>query len=272
MSRRLCFTVDLDRDVNDPVIGSSAAISLDRGDGNAPRFTSSEKGTGIILDLLDDLGMKATFFAEARTLERTHVGRTISGHEVGMHGLDHEDFTGSRTEVYLGHGEMRRIVEKSIQIIRDEVGRSPVGFRSPYMDPNEEMLDFLYEYGISYDSSRYTYVSDRIVPTPSGSICLTELPALKGADAAGKAITSYLWPMHEGKRGPGDFISFFDRVKEGVCVVATHSWHMAETRSGGPMSDEEIGRNYDRTRKVLADLIDSGFEPVDARTAASHML
>ena len=47
---------------------------------------------------------------------------------------------------------------------------------------------------------------------------------------------------------------------------------MAETRSGGPMSDEEISRNYDRTRKVLADLIDSGFEPVDARTVASHML
>ena len=55
--RRLCFTVDLDRDVNDAVIGRSAAISMDRGQGTEPRFSSSEKGAGIIMDLMDDLGM-----------------------------------------------------------------------------------------------------------------------------------------------------------------------------------------------------------------------
>lgn len=266
--RQLCFTIDLDRDVNEATLGTLAAVSLDRGSGNAPRFSSSEKGTLVLLDLLDDLGMPATFFAEGRTLRETKVGKSISGYEVAMHGYDHEDLTGSRCKVYPSHGDLRSVVERSIQAIRDEVGRSPVGFRSPYMDPNEEMLDFLYEYGISYDSSRYEYVSDVVKPYPSGSLMLTELPALKGTSADGKSITSYLWPMHEGKRPPEDFVDLGCRVKDGVCIIATHTWHMVERRSGGLMDKDEVQANYDATRKVLSSLIDAGFEPVEARKAA----
>ena len=267
--RQLCFTIDLDRDVNDAVLGSSAAISIDRGSGTAPRFISSEKGTMVLLDLLDDLGIRATFFAEARTLRETGVGKVISRHEVAMHGYDHEDLTGVRSKVYLAHGELRSIVERSIQVIRDETGQSPSGFRSPYMDPNDELLDFLYEYGVSYDSSRYSYVSDVVKPYPSGSPALMELPALKGMDSNGKYITSYLWPMHEGKRGPKDFIALGESVKEGVCMIATHSWHMVESRSGGSMGQNDIAVNYDSTREVLSSLIDLGFEAVEARKAVS---
>ena len=267
--RQLCFTIDLDRDVNDAVVGSSAAVSLDRGSGNAPRFTSSEKGTLVLLDLLDDLGIQATFFAEARTLQETQIGRSISKYEVAMHGYDHEDLTGSKSKVILAHGELRSIVERSVQVIRDEVGCSPTGFRSPYMDPNEELLDFLHEYGVTYDSSRYAYVSDVVKPYPSGNMMLTEVPALKGTSANGKTITSYLWPMHEGKRSAGDFIALCETVKEGICMIATHTWHMVERRSGGLMSQEDVSANYDATRDVLSSLIDSGFEAVDARHAAS---
>lgn len=259
--RRLCFTIDLDRDVNDAVVGSSAAVSLDRGSGSAPRFSSSERGMDLLLELLDDLGITATVFAEARTLRETGVGTSLSNVEVGMHGYDHEDFSGTRTEVHLSQGEMRDIVERSIQVIRDEVGTSPVGFRSPYMDPNEEMIDFLYEYGIRYDSSRYTYVSDVVEPYALQSYGITEVPVLKG-ESSGRQITSYLWPMHEGKRPPEDFISLAQTVGEGVCVIATHSWHMVERRSGGLMSQDDVRRNYDDTRRVLSSLVDSGFEPV----------
>ena len=69
--RTLCFTVDLDRDVNEPIFGSVCAGSKDRGDGNSPRFVSAGKGTERLVDLFDDLGVKATFFAEARTLHRS---------------------------------------------------------------------------------------------------------------------------------------------------------------------------------------------------------
>ncbi len=269
MMRQLCFTIDLDRDVNDATVGSSAAISLDRGSGDAPRFTSSEKGTLVLLDLLDDLGIRATFFAEGRTLRETGVGSVLSSHEVAVHGYDHEDLTGVRSKVHLSHGDLRSIMERSVQAIRDETGTSPVGFRSPYMDPNDELLGFLHEYGMTYDSSRYVYVSDVVNPYPSGSPMLTELPALKGTAANGKTITSYLWPMHEGRRSADDFIALGESVKDGVCMIATHTWHMVESRSGGMMSQDEVSRNYDATRRVLASLIDSGFEAVEARKVAS---
>ena len=259
--RRLCFTVDLDRDVNDAVIGKAAAISMDRGQGTEPRFSSSEKGAGIIMDLMDDLGMRCTFFAEARTLRKTGVGKIISKHEVGLHGLDHEDFTGARTKVMLGHGDMREITERAMVMIRDDVGRSPRGFRSPYMDPNEEMLDFLHEYGIVYDSSRYEYVSRNTDVRRSEAYGLMEVPVPKAEDASGKTITSYLWPMHEGKRGYRDFVDLGNRIYEGTYVVCTHSWHMAETRGGGVMGPQEIRENYDRVRSVLSDLIDCGYVP-----------
>lgn len=268
--RRLCFTVDLDRDVNDARIGSAAAISLDRGSGNAPRFASSEKGAGLIMDLMDDLGIRCTFFAEARTLRETGVGRTISKHEVGLHGLDHEDFTGNRTKVVLGYGEMREITERAMAIIRDDVGRSPRGFRSPYMDPNEEMLDFLHEYGIIYDSSRYEYVGRNTDVRPSEAYGLMEVPVAKAEDPNGKTITSYLWPMHEGKRGYRDFVDLGNRIYEGTYVVCTHSWHMAETREGGPMDAEQIRRNYDSVRSVLSDLIDCGYVPQTCEEAVAR--
>ncbi len=268
--RWLCLTVDLDRDVNDAVKGSPAAVSLDRGDGNAPRFESCARGTEVLLDLLDDLGIRATFFCEATALRRSGVGSIISKHDLGFHGVDHEDFNGTRTGVRLGHGEKRAIVEKGICMIRDDTGYSPKGFRAPYMDPDEEMLDFLREYGMMYDSSYYTYVSGTtdVYRLENG---LPELPAVKGRDASDKPITSYLWPMHEGKRTPGDFIDLGSTVQDGTFVLATHTWHMAETRDGGRMDEETIQRNADRVREVIAGLLDSGFRAVTASEATSGL-
>lgn len=268
--RKLCFTVDLDRDVNEAIVGKSQAISIDRGQGTEPRFSSSAKGMEILLDLMDDVGMKCTIFAEARTLMKTGVGKSISGHEVGLHGLDHEDFTGARSKVVLGYGEMREITERAMSMIRDCVGRYPRGFRSPYMDPNESMLDFLHEYGIEYDSSRYEYVNRNTDIKKSESYGLLEVPVPKSQDANGKQITSYLWPMHEGKRGPKDFVDLGNVIYEGTYVVCTHSWHMVESRERGLMSDDEIKKNYDGVREVITRLIDCGYTPMTVQDAVSE--
>ena len=265
--RRLCFTIDMDRDVNDAAPGKYKAISLDRGQGTEPRFSSSGKGTQILLDILDDVGMKATFFAEATTLRKTGVGKNLSGHEVGFHGKDHEDFTGARSNVNLGYGTMREITESGLSIIRDEVGASPRGFRSPYMDPNEDMLEFLREYGMEYDASRYVYAAadTDVYDTEYG---IKEIPAVKARDKNGKTITSYLWPMHEGKRGYADFVEMGDIIEDGTLVIATHTWHMAETREKGVMDDAWVKQNADAVRNVLTDLIDLGFRPMTMLEAA----
>ena len=258
MSRILCFTVDLDRDVNEPAYGSVAAVSKDRGEGNAPRFTSSGRGTEMIVDLLDELGIRGTFFAEARTLHRSRAFEHISGHEVGLHGMDHEDFTGDKTSIHMDEGDMRDIIERSISLIRDCVGYQPKGFRTPYMNVNDALMSFLPEYGIRYDSSYYAYIRPEMNPyrLESG---IVEIPVPKGLDSKGGSFTSYLWPMHEGERGPDDFIALARQMEQGIFVLATHSWHICETYSKGILDDAEVRKNIEDLRRILETLMDDGF-------------
>lgn len=255
--RTLCFTIDLDRDVNEAVSGSSAAVSLDRGSGNAPRFESSKRGTEKLIELMDEMNVESTFFVEARALSKTHMGNLLSGHEVALHGLDHEDFNGTRTGIVMDEGETRETIERAISIIRDETGSQPSGFRTPYMDPNEMLVELLPEYGMRYDSSYYEYLQSEIWPYRNGKIL--EIPVCKGNDGRGKTITSYLWPMHEGDRSPADFIEMGKQVKDGVFVLATHSWHIIESRNRGIMDSDAVGRNLDNVRQILEGLMDDGF-------------
>ena len=257
--RILCFTVDLDRDVNEPVMGSVCAASRDNGCGNAPRFVSSGKGAERIVEMLDDLGVKGTFFAEARTFHRSGAFNYVKGHEVALHGMDHEDFSGEKTGIHMDEGDMREIIERSISLIRDCVGHQPKGFRTPYMNVNDALMSFLQEYGIRYDSSYYSYIQPEMRPyrLESGII---EIPVPKGNDKDGRSITSYLWPMHEGERKAEDFIDLARDVKDGIFVLATHSWHICETYSKGVLDDKETDRNIEMIRTILETLMDDGFE------------
>ena len=259
MTRILCFTVDLDRDVNEPVFGSVCAGSKDRGEGNAPRFSSSGKGTEKIVEMLDGMGIRGTFFAEARALHRSGAFNFVKGHEVALHGMDHEDFSGEKTGIHMDEGDMREIIERSISLIRDCVGYQPKGFRTPYMNVNDALMSFLPEYGIRYDSSYYAYLQPQMRPyrLESG---MAEIPVPKGNDSSGRSITSYLWPMHEGERKADDFIDMARKTEEGVFVLATHSWHICETYSKGILDDSEVSENISMLRGILETLMDDGFE------------
>jgi peptidoglycan/xylan/chitin deacetylase (PgdA/CDA1 family) len=256
--RTLCFTVDLDRDVNEPVFGSVCAASKDRGEGNSPRFASAGKGTEKLVELFDELGIRATFFAEARTLHRSGAFSLIKGHEVALHGMDHEDFSGEKTGIHMDEGDMREIIERSISLIRDCVGYQPKGFRAPYMNADDTLMSFLPEYGIRYDSSYYAYVKPEMLPYRLENRAV-EIPVIKGSDKDGRSITSYLWPMHEGERGPEDFIGLARQVEEGIFVLATHSWHICETYGKGKLDADGMRRNIDSVRHILETLEDDGF-------------
>ena len=258
MSRILCFTVDLDRDVNEPVFGSVCAASKDRGEGNSPRFSSAGRGAEMIAEMLDDLGVKGTFFAEARALHRSGAFNYVKGHEVALHGMDHEDFSGEKTGIHLDEGDMREIIERAISLIRDCVGYQPKGFRAPYMNVNDTLMSFLPEYGIRYDSSYYSYLTPEMRPyrLENG---IAEIPVPKGNDENGRSITSYLWPMHEGERGPEDFIRLARQMQDGVFVLATHSWHICETYTGGVLDDKAAEENLRKVSSILETLQDDGF-------------
>lgn len=249
--RTVCFTVDLDRDVNVRPDNGGKAMSLDRGSGTRPRFVSSAKGVPILAEMLDDLHIKATFFAEATALRETEAFEHLGGHEIGLHGLDHEDLTSMTSD------NAEKTLQEASDIISDIAGKRPTGFRAPYMRMNESIYPILEKIGIRYDSSQYVDISPNVRPYKIGNI--TEFPVTQGTDAYGKKIAAYLWPMHEGKRDPQDYIDLAMKMNDGVFVIATHTWHMVESREYGPMSDAEIEQNILNTWDVIEQLLDEGF-------------
>ena len=264
--KALCLTVDLDRDSNLSVPGQRQAGSLDRGEGAAPRFSSSEKGLGVLSDLLDEMGIKATFFAEGRTITEIEVAGHLSGHEVGIHGLDHEDLTTLDPE------GKREILNGSMDMVKDITGHDPICSRAPFMKADDEMFDILAEIGIRYDSSMYSDIGKQMLPYNIGRIC--EIPVPEGLDHNGGKISAYMWPMHEGKRSPSDYANMASGIEEGIFNIATHTWHMVESRKDGPMSMERMERNVGNVGEVLGFLLDMGFKamtiPEAVRSFPAH--
>ncbi len=250
MSRSLYFTVDADRDANVPIRGNATAGSIDRGESPSPRFSSSERGMSILAELLDDLGIRGTFFMEGRTAEVTECS-VLAGHCIGLHGYDHEDLTGFKTGVI---PDVKEILRRGYDAVSDRLSR-PICFRAPYMMVDENVLDVVGSLGIAADSSFYTEIGG---PTsPYTHLGMTEYPVLKARDSRGKVIAAYLWPMHEGRRPPEDYIAMGEEMED--LVLADHTWHMVETRDGGIMSDDWVRENTDRVRRVLEGILDLGF-------------
>ena len=104
----------------------------------------------MILDLLDQYHVKATFFVPGFVAEcNPDVVRRIAGagHEIGNHGYTHERFVEKTVE------EQREILEKTQKIIKDLTGKAPVGYRTPSGDWHERTPYILSEMGFSYSSS-----------------------------------------------------------------------------------------------------------------------
>lgn len=259
--RALCVTVDFDRDVNRAVPGRREAVC---GDDMCKRYVSSEEGVSLLSELLDDLNVRGTFFAEASTLKCVGAS-SVSGHEVALHGYDHEDFTGCTSGIPLGEDEIREIMERSVNVVKDLTGTAPRGFRAPYMKAHEPLMNLLKEYGITYDSSEYANLGRSMMPYRKWGI--TEIPVPKGKDASGRTIAAYLWPMHEGDRAPAEYAEMASAMEEGVFVIATHTWHMAESRKRGRMNGADRESNLSNVREVIGSLIDMGYEPVTMEQA-----
>ena len=262
MTTRLCFTVDLDRDVNICLPERPGeAGSIDRGNGTEPRFESTLKGLAHLTDLLNEMGVPCTFFCEGRTIEviRDYAG-LLDGFELGVHGYNHESL------IDLERSEAVSAVHHAVDVIKDVTGRSPLSFRAPYMNvPDASYL--LKGTGIRVDSSTYAQAGDCVPYDLPGGI--TEIPVAEDVDANGRKISAYLWPMHEGKRDPLDYAGIVPHVPEnGVFVLADHTWHLVESRKNGVMNADEVASNVERTREALQAVLDTGCEAVTVSQAA----
>lgn len=119
------------------------------------------RNTTLILDLLDDFGVKGTFFVLGWEAERRPelIKEIYSrGHEIASHGYSHQLIYNQSPDVF--RQETQRSKEILEEIINDEV----VGYRAAsYSITHKSLwaLDVLAELGFKYDSSIFPVQHDR---------------------------------------------------------------------------------------------------------------
>ena len=137
------------------VDGVSGAINRNPDAAKLPSLMSMREygpsvGVPRILDLLDDYGIKASFYIPgyvAETHEPLVVDIVQRGHEVAHHGYLHEP------PATLTEQQEEEVLDKGIAIIERITGQRPRGYRSPGWELSERSLHLLADRGFVYDSS-----------------------------------------------------------------------------------------------------------------------
>lgn len=132
-------------------------ISLDKRATEMPKTLSLGQygmthGLPRLLGLLDELGIRATFFVPGKTAETyPEAIREIAerGHEIACHGYEYENLS------LLGYDEQRRRIGKAVEAIEKACGQKPAGFRAPMGDLMLETLNIARECGMRYSSDLY---------------------------------------------------------------------------------------------------------------------
>ena len=131
-------------------------------------------GLGRIVGLLAELEIPASFFVPAVSaiLHPTIVEtiRSNKDHEIGIHGWVHEHPS------WLEPDEEMSLMERSLNVLTEQFGTRPVGYRAPAYDIHAhtfeilQKLDFLYDSSLMADDRPYEILSQG---KPTG---LVELP------------------------------------------------------------------------------------------------
>ena len=107
-------------------------------------------GVDRILTLLDRLKIRASFYIPGWTVVN-HLApcKRIrdAGHEIGAHGNVHEAVG------MLDEAHEKRVMQEQLAILKDQLGVTPTGYRSPSWDVNVWTPALLKQHGFLYDSS-----------------------------------------------------------------------------------------------------------------------
>jgi polysaccharide deacetylase family protein (PEP-CTERM system associated) len=132
------------------------------------RGPALERQTEVVLRLLDELDVRATFFVLGMTAARyPDLVREIAerGHELASHGYAHERVYDQTRESF------RDDLERGLEAVESAAGARPLGYRAPAFSITRAApwaYDVLGELGFEYDSSQYDSprVPNRIAPIP----------------------------------------------------------------------------------------------------------
>ena len=140
-----CFNLSFDYDSNSALIRRAPLDIVAQSRGKfAPNVAIPR-----ILDLLEDLEIKATFFTPGWTIDQfpdSCMEIVSRGHEMGAHGYLHERLA----EISM---ESERGVFAKAAASFEKIGVKPEGFRAPYWLISDRTLKLVQELGFKYDSN-----------------------------------------------------------------------------------------------------------------------
>jgi len=141
-----------------------ASLSLDADNLWAYQMTHGDEGwdtyptyldalAGVVLPMLQDLGLHITFFVVGQdaALEKNHAAiasLAAAGHEIGNHSFRHQPWL-HRYSLEQIHAELGE-AEEAIEAV---TGQRPVGFRGPGYSLSPDVLRALMDRGYEYDCS-----------------------------------------------------------------------------------------------------------------------
>ena len=126
----------------------------------AGRECRVERNTDLILNILDEHNVKATFFILGWVAERyPQLTKKIAaqGHEIASHGYLHQRLTLQDRETY------RADIRRGKSLLEDQIGTAVLGYRAPSYSITRQTdwaFDELIEAGFKYDSSIFPMQHD----------------------------------------------------------------------------------------------------------------
>jgi len=126
----------------------------------AGRECRVEGNTDLILDILDEHNVKATFFILGWVAERyPQVTKKIAalGHEIASHGYLHQRVASQDRETY------RADIRRGKALLEDQIGKAVLGYRAPSYSitwQTDWAFDELLAAGFQYDSSIFPMKHD----------------------------------------------------------------------------------------------------------------
>ncbi len=260
----VALSLDIDPDANSAVEGRHDALSSPTEQGTI-RVDACKKGLQKIFALLEKYDIAATLFYEARTAQMLlgdgmDLPKLSERHEIACHSLKHEDFMGKTSGMPMDEKSIGESISEAKHILEKLFGRTVKGFRAPYTRINQTVVKILEQSGFQYDSSETLTLDINWNGIPyrldTFNSNLLELALPSFPDAKGKKMTSYLWAIFEGRRGPGEYTDAVfqarNAVGEGLFVFSTHPWHLYVDCRGIPFRDDQVRRNLENLETILS--------------------
>lgn len=162
-----------------------------------------------ILDTYRKFSLKQSFFIPAWCIEQYPAAIEAilkDGHEIGHHGLIHEDPVTTKGKA------QKAAFEKALEIHKKRIGKLPRGYRAPLYNVTQQVVDLLIAKGFLYDSSLMADDIPYLMKTKRGG--LWEAPTHWGTDDwppfAHYAEIDYLMPVKAPSEGLKAFWEEFE--------------------------------------------------------------